>query len=81
MSFPYITHYSSMKEIRDICLTINKKYDNEWDVPYTKIENAIKRIVDSYPQKSSGLAAMCQRGPGEFRDIITEVVKYQVVLS
>ena len=80
MSFPYITHYSSMKEIRDICMTINKKYDNEWDVPYGRVETAIKTIVDSYPEKNYGLTALCQRGPGEFKDVITEVVKYHVYI-
>ena len=80
MSFTYITHYSSMKEIHDICMTINKKYDNEWDVPYTKIENTIKGIVDSYHKKPTGLALLSQRGPGEFRDVIRDVVKYHVVI-
>ena len=81
MSFPYITHYSSMKEIRDICMTINKKYDNEWDVPYGRVETAIKSIVQSYPKNSKGgLEALCQRGPGEFKDVITEVVKYHVYI-
>ena len=78
MSFPYITHYSSHKEVFDICMSVNKKYDNEWDIPYAKIENAIRKIIESYPAKPTGLAALSQRGPGEFRDVIRDVAKYHV---
>ena len=80
MSFPYITQYSSFDEIHSVFLQVDIKYDNEKDIPYVEIENAIKTIVDSYHKKPTGLALLSQKGPGEFRDVIRDVGKHHVVV-
>ena len=69
MNFPYITMYSSFEEVHSVFIKVNKKYDNAWDIPYARVENAIRSIVDSYRDTNQ----LFRRGPGEFKDIIWKI--------
>lgn len=85
--YAYIVHYASKDTVRSIFVKTDKRFEDEWEIPYGRVEKAIMNAVDSHwnylpvhERTRGGLFALTRRGPGEMEDVITGFAKTESMI-
>jgi hypothetical protein len=77
----YLDHFAGEEKVKDTFVALDKRYLDEWDIPYDRVEKAFIAAKDEYwnavpgPRGKTGLLALCEPGPGELDHVLDAFAK------
>lgn len=77
----YLDHFSGEESVKRVFVALDKRYLDEWEIPYDRVEKAFIAAKEEYwnavpgPRKNAGIIALLQPGPGELDHVLEAFAK------